>query len=154
MTLDNYYLDKICNIPYKEWDYDMPNKIIYEYIRRYRKELSLDDLISFFKEDPDVPKYIYHRKKISIDSKIELIVNVFYNDFNFELSEERIIELHEILRGKESNINFTMRNFIDIINFISNDKELFSGVDSKQLDWNSKLEDLFNLRSYKISSLL
>ena len=159
MNTRNFYLNKICNIPFTDFEWDIPDKVVFEYIKRYRKELTLDELIDFLSSDPNnihnstlSQKWI-HGGKMDTSKKLILLINVFNsNDFNYDLQKEDIGKLHEVIRPDSKKFDIKVKHFTNFINFISK-KEIFTGEDLNKLSYNSTLEDLYDLRSFKIYQL-
>jgi hypothetical protein len=74
---NKYYLDKISNIPF-EIKYGLPENVIYNYIKKYRKKLTNMDIIDFFLKEENNNVY----DNLSIDDKYHLIRVIFQDDFD------------------------------------------------------------------------
>jgi hypothetical protein len=117
--------------------YNFPRNVIRSYVRKYRRELTVDNITKFLLDDEG---------NHSIDTKIKYLFDIFeLSDdykFNLDLSPEHIIGLHKECRF--------MRNveFISFINSLSNTDDIFCGEDI------GGHTELLESRSFKIFQTL
>lgn len=137
MYIDKFYLDKMVDMKYPQIinKYGISKQAKFDLIKKFRKELTLDDIFEIIEHRPS-----NDNKKMVIE-----IIKYAYNDLNAVFNEEKLRNLSK---------NFvSMREFVDFVNTISC-SDVFSGTDfDKNWKWNMKFEDLLTCRSYKIYTI-
>lgn len=134
MYIDRYYINKITDAKYPNGinQYGITEKAAINFLKRFRKNLSVNDVI-------EILEYGNGNNK-------RFIINIIENlSYNIELKKDDLRRISDSF----SNI----RDFIKFVNSISNE-EIFVGGDlEKKIKWNMKFDDILDCRSYKIWSI-
>lgn len=173
MYISELYLNQLSTIPYIGilTDSGIPDDIKYEYLKRYRKKLSIEDIVFFMDSRSE-----YSHHSLSINRKIIYLIKI-YGNFDFDLTIETILKLHEHFVDSKSFIEFleflssksqhnlilkekdidllkmrktTVKDFVKLIHYLSKD-EIFVGDDVNIIlsDFYG-MSKLLDCRSYKI----
>lgn len=136
-NIPDKYIELISSVPYNVTkEYGLPYNVIINYIKKFRKNLSVDEFTEFIKYDGN--KY----NRMDITEKITLLDNVF-GDLKFNLTEDQILEISKSFSRIKYNL---FKNFMNVIC-----DQIFVGDD---VDECRSIESLLKCRSYKIYLLL
>lgn len=140
-NIHDKYIDILSTCPYNivYRKYGLPDEVIINYIKKFRKKLKSEDLVRFLYKETNP---LYSHNDMYIEDKVDLLEKIFgYDELKLNLSEEEILNISKSFHDVGLFIRF-MNGICDQI-FVGDDVDMCRSV-----------IDLLECRSYKIYLLL
>src|SRR5690606_8453863 len=97
-----------------------PDKVVLEYAKLYRKELTIDDVVDYISHTDNNGTYRHTDNIGSIDKKMEYLLELYELDnLNLEVTKEKMMDLYSFYK---SNRIFYKGGFHDFIKVLTNEK--------------------------------